>query len=43
MAAILTPDQRVRVFISSTIHELADERSAVRSAIESLQLIPVYF
>jgi hypothetical protein len=27
---ILTPDQRVRVFISSTLEELADERAAVQ-------------
>ena len=40
---ILTPDQRLRVFISSTLHELADERLAARSAVESLRLIPVMF
>ena len=27
---ILTPDQRVRVFISSTLGELAEERAAAR-------------
>jgi hypothetical protein len=27
---ILTPDQRVRVFISSTLQELAGERAAAR-------------
>jgi hypothetical protein len=27
-AVILTPDQRVRVFISSTLEELAEERAA---------------
>jgi hypothetical protein len=27
---ILTPDQRVRVFISSTLEELAEERAAAR-------------
>src|SRR5215208_4581395 len=40
---ILTPDQRVRVFVSSTLGELAEEREAVRRAIESLQLAPVMF
>jgi hypothetical protein len=33
---ILTPDQRVRVFISSTLEELAAERIAARRAIERL-------
>ena len=41
--AILTPDQRVRVFISSTIGELAEERKAARDAIAELHLIPVFF
>ncbi|HEY3387125.1 MAG TPA: DUF4062 domain-containing protein [Saprospiraceae bacterium] len=41
--SIRTPDQRVRVFISSTIQELAEERKAAREAIESLHLIPVFF
>ncbi len=40
---ILTPDQRLRVFVSSTLGELAEERHAVRRAIESLQLAPVMF
>jgi predicted ATPase len=40
---ILTPDQRLRVFVSSTLEELAEERSAVRRAIENLRLIPVMF
>jgi predicted ATPase len=40
---IRTPDQRIRVFVSSTLRELADERRAVRSAIEQLQLAPVMF
>lgn len=35
---IRTPDQRLRVFVSSTLKELAEERRAVRSAIESLRL-----
>ncbi len=43
MAIIKTPDQRVRVFISSTINELAEERQAARQAIENLRLIPVFF
>lgn len=43
MATIKTPDQRVRVFISSTINELADERKAAREAIGNLRLIPVFF
>lgn len=43
MAIIKTPDQRVRVFISSTINELADERKAAREAIGNLRLIPVFF
>ena len=30
---IRTPDQRVRVFVSSTLQELADERRAVREAV----------
>jgi predicted ATPase len=40
---IRTPDQRLRVFISSTLAELADERRAARSAVEQLRLIPVMF
>jgi predicted ATPase/class 3 adenylate cyclase len=40
---ILTPDQRVRVFISSTLEELAAERAAARRAITRLQLVPVYY
>ena len=40
---ILTPDQRVRVFVSSTLEELAEERAAVRRSIESLRLAPVMF
>lgn len=40
---IRTPDQRVRVFVSSTLHELAVERQAVKQAIEKLRLIPVLF
>src|SRR3954465_5064572 len=40
---ILTPDQRLRIFVSSTLGELAQERQAVRRAIESPQLAPVMF
>jgi predicted ATPase len=40
---IRTPDQRLRVFVSSTLSELAAERVAVRAAIEQLHLIPVMF
>ena len=40
---IRTPDQRVRVFVSSTLRELADERRAVRAAVERLRLAPVMF
>src|SRR5687767_2099272 len=43
MMAILTPDQRLRVFISSTLTELAAERAVVRHAIETLRLQPVMF
>jgi predicted ATPase len=42
-AAIWTPDQRLRVFVSSTLAELADERAAVRRAVSALRLTPVMF
>jgi predicted ATPase len=42
-AAIRTPDQRLRVFVSSTLMELADERAAVARAISALRLTPVMF
>ena len=42
-AVILTPDQRVRVFISSTLEELAEERAAALRAIRRLHLVPVWF
>ena len=42
-AAIRTPDQRLRVFVSSTLTELADERAAVSRAISALRLTPVLF
>ena len=40
---IRTPDQRLRVFVSSALEELADERLAVRRAVETLRLTPVMF
>jgi predicted ATPase len=42
-AVIRTPDQRLRVFVSSTLGELAPERAAARAAIEQLRLVPVMF
>jgi predicted ATPase/class 3 adenylate cyclase len=42
-AVIFTPDQRVRVFISSTLQELAEERVAARRAIRRLHLAPVWY
>ncbi|WP_210480697.1 DUF4062 domain-containing protein [Naasia sp. SYSU D00948] len=41
--AIRTPDQRLRVFVSSTLKELAPERKVVRTAIERLAAAPVMF
>jgi hypothetical protein len=44
--AIRTPDQRLRVFVSSTVGEageLADERRAVTHAISAMRLTPVLF
>jgi len=40
---IRTPDQRVRVFVSSTLQELAPERAAATEAIRGLKLTPVLF
>src|SRR6516164_6423226 len=40
---IRTPDRRLRVFISSTLQELAAERQAVRDAVTRLRLVPVMF
>src|SRR5215471_8528373 len=40
---IHTPDQRVRIFVSSTLDELAPERVAAREAIAQLHLTPVLF
>ena len=42
-AGIRTPDQRLRVFVSSTLKELESERRAARAAIERLRLAPVMF
>ncbi|MCR2784557.1 MULTISPECIES: DUF4062 domain-containing protein [unclassified Microbacterium] len=42
-SVIRTPDQRLRVFVSSTLTEMAEERSVVRSVIERLALTPVMF
>ena len=41
--SIRTPDQRLRVFVSSTLVELADERRVVSRAISALRLAPVLF
>ena len=40
---ISTPDRRLRVFVSSTLVELAEERAAVARAISALRLTPVLF
>ena len=40
---IHTPDQRLRVFVSSTLQEMAAERRAVRDAVTRLRLVPVMF
>ena len=42
-AVILTPDQRVRVFVSLTLEELAEERAVALRAIRRLHLVPVWF
>jgi len=42
-AVIWTPDRRLRVFVSSSLDELADERRAVARAISALRLTPVMF
>jgi len=34
LSLIRTPDQRLRVFVSSSLQELAAERGVVRAAIE---------
>ena len=38
-----TPDRRLRVFVSSTLGELAGERRAVSRAVSALRLTPVMF
>ncbi|NIV39089.1 MAG: DUF4062 domain-containing protein, partial [Anaerolineae bacterium] len=43
MPLIRTPDHRLRVFVSSTLRELAPERESARAAIESLGMTPVLF
>ena len=40
---IRTPDQRLRVFVSSTLQELIEERVGAREAITALRLSPVMF
>jgi hypothetical protein len=40
-SVILIPNQRVRVFLSSTLEELAEERAAALRAIRRLHLVPV--
>jgi hypothetical protein len=40
---IRTPDRRLRVFVSSTLGVLAEERRAVSHAISALRLTPVMF
>jgi predicted ATPase len=42
-AVIQTPDRRLRVFVSSTLGELAAERRAAARAISALRLTPVMF
>ena len=42
-AVIRTPDRHLRVFVSSTLGELAEERRAVSRAISALRLTPVMF
>lgn len=40
---IKTPDQRLRIFVSSTVNELAAEREAATDAIRKLRLSQVLF
>jgi hypothetical protein len=40
---IPTHDRRLRVFVSSTLEELAPERRAVRDVVTGLRLTPVLF
>src|SRR5215470_3160781 len=41
--SIWTPDRRLRVFVSSTLGELGEERRVVERAISTLRLTPVLF
>jgi hypothetical protein len=43
LTVIRTPDQRVRLFISSSLGDLAPERQAASDAISQLRLTPVLF
>ncbi|SEP71892.1 DUF4062 domain-containing protein [Microlunatus flavus] len=43
VAPISTPDRRLRVFVSSTLQELADERRAIQAVVTQLRLTPVMF
>src|ERR1700712_2597464 len=43
VSPILTPDRRIRAFVSSTLQELAAERAAVRDAITKLHLTAIMF
>ena len=40
---IRTPDRRLRVFVGSTLGELAEERRPVSRALTALRLTPVMF
>jgi predicted ATPase len=40
---IRTPDRRLRVFISSTLGEMAEERQVVERAVAALRMAPVMF
>ncbi|MGH2805722.1 MAG: DUF4062 domain-containing protein [Actinomycetota bacterium] len=40
---IRTPDQRLRVFVSSTLREMASERAFAQEAITEIRLTPVMF
>jgi hypothetical protein len=41
--SIRTPDQRLRVFVGSTLQEMAADRKAVREGLGGLRLTPVMF
>jgi predicted ATPase len=42
-SVIRTPDQRLRIFLSSTLQELAGERAAAKEAVQRIRLTPVMF